>query len=247
MPRNARCVQSGLTYHVTQRGVDRKDVFFSHGDRTTYLALAALTAADCQIRILAWCLMTNHVHWVIEAGEKHSLATFFRRVHGRYAQYLNARRGRTGHLWQNRFFSCPLGPTHIWRALRYVEANPTRAGLVENNEDYRWSSALPHLCGPSSEAVPLLDWGFWRSVGGSETWNQQMSTIEDIRQVHEMRDCTHAGRPFGDCQFLQQMQQSFNRQWLPIGRPKTKGLVKRQMGTERSASSTLILNGTGSG
>jgi putative transposase len=51
------------------------------------------------------------------------------RVHGRYAQYLNARRGRCGHLWQNRYNSCALGPRHLWAALRYVELNPVRARL----------------------------------------------------------------------------------------------------------------------
>jgi putative transposase len=137
MPRNARCVESELVYHVTQRGVNRQDVFFSHADRTTYLALAEANTADCQVRVFAWCLMSNHVHWVLEAGRANSLAVFFRRVNGRYAQYLNARRRRTGHLWQNRFFSCPVGPTHLWHTLRYVEGNPVRAGLMEVNEAYR--------------------------------------------------------------------------------------------------------------
>jgi putative transposase len=68
-------VEAGFIYHVTQRGVNRQDVFFSRGDRSTYLTLAADNAADCEVRILAWCLMSNHVHWVIQAGRKNSLGT----------------------------------------------------------------------------------------------------------------------------------------------------------------------------
>lgn len=138
MPRNPRCVEPGLAYHVTQRGVNRQSVFFSHVDRLTYLALASSNAADCNVRIFAWCLMTNHVHLVLEAGRENSLAIFFRRVHCRYAKCLNARRSRTGHLWQNRYYSCALGPTHLWPVIGYVEANPVRAGLIEEGAAYPW-------------------------------------------------------------------------------------------------------------
>ena len=131
MPRNARVVWPGLPYHVTQRGTNGQTVFYSVADRKTYLYLLRANLEDCNVRILAFCLMSNHVHWIIVPGTEDSLARLFRRVHGRYAQYLNARRQRNGHLWQNRFYSCPLGETHLWTALRYVELNPVRAGLVE--------------------------------------------------------------------------------------------------------------------
>jgi len=85
--------------------------------------------------------MTNHVHWIAIPQRDDSLAVLFRRVHGRYAQYRNAKRRRVGHLWQNRFFSCALAPGHLWAALRYVEWNPVRAGVVGTPEAYRWSSA----------------------------------------------------------------------------------------------------------
>ena len=72
--------------------------------------------------------MTDHVHLVAIPDREDSLAVLFRRLHGRYAQYFNARSGRTGHLWQNRFFGCCLGVSHLWRALAYV--GKTRSGRV---------------------------------------------------------------------------------------------------------------------
>ena len=96
MPRNARCVLEGLPYHVTQRGSNRQAVFSSAGDRRTYLSLVQENLADAGIRVLAYCLMTNHVHWVVIPERDDSLATMFRRVHGRYAQAWNARRQRSG-------------------------------------------------------------------------------------------------------------------------------------------------------
>lgn len=221
MPRNARCVEPGIPYHVTQRGVDRKDVFFSCADRQTYLSLAQSNLKDCQIRVYAWCLMTNHVHWVVAPGRPDSLAIFFRRVHGRYAQYLNPRRERTGHLWQNRFFSCPVGPTHLWRTLRYVEGNPSRAGLIRHGIDYRWSSVAAHLSSPSPEFPGLLDWDFWRETGGAAGWREHVAYADDFADIHELRACTFSGKPYGNESFTHQLEARFQRQWRPVGRPAT--------------------------
>ena len=91
--------------------------------------------------------MTNPVHLVVVPEREDSLAVLFRRVHGRYAQYLNARRQRSGHLWQNRFFSCPLSSRHLSTALRYVERNPLRAGLASQPGEYEWSSTRAHPMG----------------------------------------------------------------------------------------------------
>jgi putative transposase len=136
MPRNARCIKPELSYHVTQRGTDCQTTFHSRQDRQVYLDLLRANLPDRGVRILGYCLMTNHVHLVAIPGHSDSLATLFRRVHGRYAQYFNARRHRTGHLWQNRFFSCALSQSHLWTALRYVEMNPVRASLVASPAEY---------------------------------------------------------------------------------------------------------------
>ena len=112
MPRNTRCVEPGLPYHVTQRGTNRQRVFYSPTDYKMYLSLVREHMKDAECRVLAYCLMTNHVHVVVVPGRLDSLAVLFRRVHGRYSQYLNTRLHRTGHLWQARFYSCPLSETH---------------------------------------------------------------------------------------------------------------------------------------
>ena len=117
MPRRGRCVLPEVACHVTQRGVDRRETFSGDEDRLTYLRWLRENLGDAQVRLLAWCLMTNHVHLVTVPAREESLSVLFRRVHGRYAQYYNARWGRTGHLWQNRFSACALGATHLRAAL----------------------------------------------------------------------------------------------------------------------------------
>jgi putative transposase len=239
MPRNPRCVLPGVAHHITQRGVDRCNVFYSHADRATYLHLLHDHLVDAAVRVLGFCLMTNHVHWVVVPERDDSLAVLFRRVHGRYAQYLNARRGRTGHLWQNRFFSCAVGPDREDTALRYVEWNPVRAGIVDLPQDYKWSSAAAHLAGPGSEQVPLLDWNYWVERGGASAWKERIGQPEDTRDVQRVRRSTHAGSPLGSAEFVESLERQFGRQWRKQVRPATSD-VRLGKGTDLSASISLF-------
>ena len=141
MPRIARVVLAETPHHVTQRGVDRQAVFFSDADRRVYLELVQHSAQQFQTRLLGYCLMSNHVHWIVIPCQPDSLARAFGEAHGRYAHYANALRNRSGHFWQNRFFSCALERSHLWAALRYVERNPLRAGLVAAADEWPWSNA----------------------------------------------------------------------------------------------------------
>ena len=215
MPRRGRCVLPGIPCHITQRGVDRCQTFKTEEDRLTYLRLLRDNLGDAEVRVLAWSVMTNHVHLVAVPGREDSLSVLFRRLHGRYAQYYNARTGRTGHLWQNRFFGCVLGASHLWRALVYVERNPVRAGMVERAEEYRWSSAAAHVSG--EDGTGILDMEGWPQQAPAD-WAAVLSE-EDEEATVLLRSCTHAGRPFGEEAFVQEMAERFGRQWVR-GRPR---------------------------
>jgi len=130
MPRNARIVIPGVPHHVTQRGNNRQDVFFVDGDRVRYLDLLRDQCAHEGVRVLAYCLMTNHVHLVAAPGEEDGLQRAVGRSHFLYTQYINRLHRRSGHLWQGRFFSCPPDDAHALDALRYVEMNPVRARMT---------------------------------------------------------------------------------------------------------------------
>lgn len=217
MPRRARCVLPGVPYHVTQRGVDRQATFRVDDDRHTYLRLLRENLSEADVRVWAWCLMSNHVHLVLLPGREDSLSLLMRRVHGRYAQYYNTRWGRTGHLWQNRFFSCILGIEHLWAAVAYVERNPVRAGIVDSAAEYPWSSAAAHLTGVDD--MGLLDMEWWEKEG-PKNWNEVL-TIEDPATVQQLRQCTYSGRPFGTESFVVEIGKKIGRTWVR-GRPKKK-------------------------
>jgi putative transposase len=93
---------------VTQRGNARRDIFYSTLDRTVYLRLLKQYSEHYSLRILGYCLMTNHVHLVVVPSVEHALAKTLREVHGRYARYRNAIDRGSGHVWQNRYYSCAV-------------------------------------------------------------------------------------------------------------------------------------------
>lgn len=153
MPRSARIVFPGAPYHVTHRGNHRADVFFCDEDRQMYLSLVARFFELAQLDLWAYCLMTNHMHLVVSPQRPDSMARGIGLAHGRYAQWLNQRLKRKGHVWEDRYRSAMLDRHHLSAALYYVEQNPVRAGLCTRAADYVWSSARARGAG---ERDPLI-------------------------------------------------------------------------------------------
>jgi putative transposase len=190
-------VAVGAPHHITQRGNNRQDVFPADADRQIYLETLRFEMRRAGIRLLGWCLMTNHVHFVAVPENADSFAKGFGRAHFRYAFDLNQRRGWSGHLWQNRFFSCPLGRRHLGLALRYVDLNPVRAGLVDRAEDWHWSSARAHIEG--KDEMGLLDSESWRELCPLADWGEVLrGSGETAEQLEALRQATRTGRPYAE-------------------------------------------------
>ena len=123
--------------------------------------------------------MSNHVHLIAVPRKADGLAQALKQTHGRYASYWNAAHRSSGHVWQGRYYSCPLDEPHLWEALRYTELNPLRARLVSQAELWPWSSAASH-CGTRAddESLALEMWRrhwtatAWPEYLGAGKWNQ---------------------------------------------------------------------------
>jgi putative transposase len=175
MPREPRVVVAGLPHHITQRGNARQDVFTTDGLRRAYLELLREHAAANRLRILSYCLMTNHVHIVAIPQTESSMANTFRHAHGRFSQYWNTEQRRTGHLWQNRYYSCPVEESVMGRVVAYVENNPVRARIVERAEDFEWSSAPAHV--GKVEYGAMLDQEWWEARWSAKGWRNFMAGL----------------------------------------------------------------------
>ena len=216
MPRIARVVVPGMPHHVTHRGVRRSDVFWDDSDRWLYLQLLRVACRDFLLRVWAYCLMTNHIHLVAVPEQEDSIAKVFHWVNGAYDQRFNRRYGLSGNLWESRPHSAVLDEHHAFAAVRYVEMNPVRAGMVATASDYKWSSARVH-CGlardplvdlswPEPDRIP--DWGAWLREPGED-------------EVDRLRRSTATGRPCGDDSFIRSIEDLTKRSLTPKkrGRP----------------------------
>ena len=225
MPRVARLVVPGLPHHITQRGNNRQDVFFTDDDRRFYLRTLHEQASRYRLAIIAYCLMTNHVHLVAVPRDGDSLARALGSTHLKYARYVNHLHGRSGHLWQNRFHSCALGPEHELASVRYAERNPVRARLVRAAWTYPWSSAAAH-CG-GGDASALLDLRAWRRRYDHADWKNILRAPDDDDDrimAHELRRRTLGGRPLGSDRFIARLEAALGRRLRPppMGRPRAR-------------------------
>ena len=228
MARMPRVVAQGMAHHITQRGNARRVVFDTPADRLVYLHLLRQYSILHQCTLIGYCLMTNHVHLVAVPARADSLPVWLRDVHGRYATYLNARQGASGHVWQGRYFSCPLDGTHLWAALRYVERNPVRAGMVTHAHAYVWSSAAVHGAG-AADTEALLDLNLWRAEWTPESWREFLNEAAEP-EAELIRRYTHTGRPLGSEDFVKQMERQLCRTLAPQkgGRPRHRQIDAAQ-------------------
>lgn len=231
MSRIARVVAVHVPHHVTLRGNNRQNVFFQVQDYQFYLSLLETYLRKFNVEMLGFCLMTNHVHEILIPHEEDALAKALGRIHSEYAQYINRGLGRIGHLWQDRFFSCPLDPPHLWTALSYVERNPVRAGMVERAWDYCWSSALAHVS--QTDRTGLLSMGWWESAFTPDQWRQMLEREEDPSLRLRLKQATLRGRPFGSDRFVREIEAKVGRPLRPspVGRPKMKAPVPHDQET----------------
>jgi putative transposase len=140
MPRKPRDERAAGIYHVFARGNDRRRIFLDDDDRTQYLGLLGRVTVHRRWRTLAYCLMENHMHLLIETTAP-NLGAGMHRLQGGYAQRFNHRHERTGHVFERRYGAKPIaGDAQLQVTSAYIALNPLRAGLCGRPEEWRWGS-----------------------------------------------------------------------------------------------------------
>jgi putative transposase len=158
MGRKARLILPGYPHHIVQRGHNKQTVFRDDGDRRYYLDLLATYVQRYDCRLMAYCLMTNHIHLLIRPYDRNHMIKLLHGVGFMYAKYFNLTEERSGAFWENRYHSSVImEEIYLWRVAQYICLNPVRAGIVENPGDYPWSSAKMHFNGEMN-GLPIDDW-----------------------------------------------------------------------------------------
>jgi putative transposase len=219
MPRVARIIAAQYPHHVTQRGNNRATVFFDDEDRDFYLETLGNYCRKWHVKVWAYCLMTNHVHILAVPEGQESLACCMGRTNLVYTQYVNRKYSRSGRLWQNRFYSTIVETEpYLWMVVRYIEQNPVKSKLVNNPEDYKWSSCLFNTSGKGNDLVNDHEWLDKKDRESYRTFLMQQDTEKDQR----IRRATSTGRPLGSNDFIAKLEIKLARKLFPgkAGRPK---------------------------
>jgi putative transposase len=142
MGRRPRVILQGFPHHVVQRGHNHKAVFVQSADYQYYLDNLLVWKAHYSVGVLAYCLMTNHVHLLlVPYSDPQAVSGLMRRLAARQGRLVNRLEQRVGTLWSGRF-KCSVVDTdaYLLACMRYIELNPVRAGMVTQPEHYAWSS-----------------------------------------------------------------------------------------------------------
>jgi putative transposase len=154
VPRKPREEVEGGVFHVFARGNDRRLIYRDDADRRMYLRMLRGTVRTCRWRLLAYCLMENHVHLLVETPEA-NLGDGMQRMHGLYAREFNGRHRRSGHVFQGRYGAVRIKTDEqLWMVAVYVAMNPVDAGLCSRPEDRPWSS---HSAAVADKAPDWID------------------------------------------------------------------------------------------
>ena len=220
MARSVRISFPGALYHVTARGDRREPIFVDNTDRNALLDVLATGLARFDASVLAYCLMGNHYHLVVQTHQA-CLSQLMRHLNGVYTQRFNRRHGLVGHLFQGRFHAILVDrESYLLEVCRYVDLNPVRAKLVTQAGDWPWSSHAAHtgrFAGP-----PWLDsLSLWGVLLGEDVTSTELA-LRGARRYAALVQAApdarlwHAGAPapavLGSDAFVCQVQASLQAQ-----------------------------------
>ena len=221
MPRKPRIVIPNHAHHVVQRGSRKQTVFFTKEDYEFYLNWFKEYSTKYNIQVLAYCLMSNHVHHILIPEKVADLSKFLKSLHVKYAFRINKRHDWQGHLWQERYFSTPMDETYIWSCIRYVERNPVDAGIVTAAWDYEWSSANSR-CNGIKNSLLNCNQNWSEFINQKKNWKKWLGEEEDLKKIERIRERTRRDLPCGTDRFVNYLEQKYHRSLKvkSVGRPR---------------------------
>ena len=234
MPRHARLVVPHYPHHIIQRGHNRQALFAQADDYHYYLSNLQAWKTHYQIKIFAYCLMTNHVHLLLQPGDDPgALGQFMKRVAARQTRYVNRLEGRSGTLWESRYKSSPVETeAYLLACIRYIELNPVRAQMVAQPEEHPWSSCAHHV-GLREDAWLDIDPVYLRL---GQTARERASRYRDFVRAaiaegewQLIRDAIQRGQLTGSERFVDEIAQKVGRriERRGQGRPKKEPLMQK--------------------
>src|SRR5262245_48520129 len=201
MGRPLRPVADGLAYHAINRGNNRDRVFLDDGDRRASSRALAQTQRRYPFELFGYALMGNHFHLLLQPEPGQSISRILQSLTVAHTWRYHRRYRSVGHVWQGRFKSPVIqDDEHLLTVLRYIEANPLRAGIVGDLPDYPWTSYSAHGLGQAN--LLLREVPVWSRLGATEAarqayWRRWVHAPLTEKELAALRRSVTTGRPFG--------------------------------------------------
>lgn len=231
MPRIARILPEEGVFHVLTRGNNRQDTFHCPEDYQSYLEILKQVQRKHPFKIYHYCLMSNHVHLLLETISGSSLSVIMKKINLGYALYYKKRYRHVGHFWQDRFKSLLIEKDeYLLACAAYIELNPVKAGMVITPQEYGYSSYRFYFQGERSHFLsrnPLYE-----DLGVDEPMRRQNyqvfveSRAEDYEKYEEYM---MQKKVLGSEKFLATIESAFDTVIArrPRGRPKRQIVAEK--------------------
>ena len=203
MPRHRRLLLDGHAYHLLNRGNRKVAIFRKDDDYQAFLSILHEASARFAMPLCGLCLMQTHFHLVVWPANAASISAYMHWLLNAHVHRYHLHYGLTGlgHLYQDRYKSFPVqDERYLFTVLRYVEANPVRAGLTRRAEDWAWSS------------IALRRTPHWREVLANgdrlrlpPNWTTLVNEGIEEADLHALRGCARRGHPYGDVDWIERV------------------------------------------
>lgn len=228
MARPLRIEYPGAVYHVICRGNNRQAIYRDNPDRKRYLEKLSQYCQEKKVDLLAYCLLSNHLHLLLETPEG-NLSKMMQALQTSYTVYFNQRHDRTGHVFEQRYKAMLVDKdNYLLQVSRYVHLNAVSAKLAGRPQDYRWSSYGSYLGGKGIPGLkPAAVLGYF-SAGKNRQIQQYREYVEGGRgdKLHNAAPEVSKQIFVGDEDFVEAMQRRSQAKAAPEVRFSFKRIVK---------------------
>ncbi len=211
MARQARIVIADTDHHISQRGVEGARIFFQKSDYQDYLDILKEQCDLNNISITSYCLLPNQIHLTVLPQQELLLSRAIGETNRRYTRQTNEREGRTGNLFQNRFFSYAMDKQSLLRALRFIETLPVTLELTPKHENYLWSSAKSRIKVIRNPILSDINLG----LNSIHSWSDYLARPMDLTELKTVQTHLQTGRPRGSDIFLDNIEEKIGRSVRP--------------------------------
>ncbi len=224
MPRVARIYTDEGIFHIMTRGNNKQWIFKDKEDLNRYKEILKEVKEDQPFKIYHYCLMSNHVHMLIETNEQTKLSKLMKRINLKYYNYYKKKYGYVGHFWQDRYKSLLIeAESYLLSCGIYIERNPLRAKMTKSLSEYKQSSYRYYAYGIGDELVERDE--YYEYLGENDKIRQERYRNMILGEEERKIEAALKGQLFlGREKFVRHMEKTFDvvNTRLKKGRPKKK-------------------------